>query len=171
MSKVLGSWSGMRKYLEQEMLAPSLHGRVRYGCTRYVGMDGCHIFEVCIDGVQVKRFSLETVNTYFIAQGYKQENPEYQWGGFWTEFLSLMEQYPASQRTEYTDQEFCSALEYYRNNSIQVSIHSDDPMVRMFAVLDRRIGKRTLSVLQNTLETQPLWLQEFYQLRLTAESR
>lgn len=29
MGKILGSWSGMRKYLEQEMLADSLHGRVR----------------------------------------------------------------------------------------------------------------------------------------------
>ena len=33
MGKILGSWSGMRKYLEQEMLASVLHGRVRYGCT------------------------------------------------------------------------------------------------------------------------------------------
>ena len=40
MGKALGSWSGMRKYLEQEMLADSLHGRIRYGCTSYVGMDG-----------------------------------------------------------------------------------------------------------------------------------
>ena len=72
MGKALGSWSGMRKYLEQEMLADSLHGRIRYGCTSYVGMDGCRIFEVCVDGVQVKRFSWETVNTYFINSGYRQ---------------------------------------------------------------------------------------------------
>lgn len=41
MSKILGSWSGMRKYLEKEILADSLCGRVRYGCTAYIGMDGC----------------------------------------------------------------------------------------------------------------------------------
>ena len=61
-----GSWSGMRKYLEKERLADSLKGRIRYGCTTYVGMDGCKIFEVCIDDKQVKRFSWETVNNYFI---------------------------------------------------------------------------------------------------------
>ena len=66
MGKILGSWSGMRKYLEQDMLSESLKGRIRYGCTAYVGMDGCHIFEICIDGNQVKRFSWETVNTYFL---------------------------------------------------------------------------------------------------------
>ena len=70
MGKILGSWSGMRKYLEQDMLANSLQGRLRYGCTTYVGMDGSHIFEVAIDGEQVKRFSWETVNTYFINNGY-----------------------------------------------------------------------------------------------------
>ena len=49
MGKILGSWSGMRKYLEQEMLAEPLRGRVRYGCTRYVGMDNCHIFDITVD--------------------------------------------------------------------------------------------------------------------------
>lgn len=43
-----GSWSGMRKYLEKDMLADCLKGRVRYGCTTYVGMDGWRIFEVFI---------------------------------------------------------------------------------------------------------------------------
>lgn len=49
MKKTLGSWSGMRKYLEKEMLAAAPQGRVRYNCTRYVGMDNCHIFEIYID--------------------------------------------------------------------------------------------------------------------------
>ena len=86
MGKILGSWSGMRKYLEQDMLAASLQGRIRYGCTRYVGMDTCHIFEVCINGEQVKRFSWETVNTYFIDNGYtKNANPS-GIGEYWAEF-------------------------------------------------------------------------------------
>ena len=46
MGKILGSWSGMRQYLEQDMLAKCLHGRVRYNCTSYVGMDGWRIFEI-----------------------------------------------------------------------------------------------------------------------------
>ena len=44
-----GSWSGMRKYLEKEMLADCLKGRIRYFCTTYVGMDSCRIFEISID--------------------------------------------------------------------------------------------------------------------------
>ena len=163
MGKILGSWSGMRKYLEEEMIAENIRGRVRYGCTRYVGMDGCHIFEVCIDDKQIKRFSWETVNSYFIEQGYSENvSPvgvrEY-WDGFW----DTMKKYPMSMRTEYTDDEFCNALEKYRNNNIQNSIISDDPIVRMFAVLDRRIGKRTIEKLN--VSKQPEWLQIFYELR------
>ena len=61
MGKILGSWSGMRKCLEQDMLADSLKGRVRWNCTKYLNMDGASVFEVYVDDALVKRFSMETV--------------------------------------------------------------------------------------------------------------
>ena len=173
MGKIVASWSGMRKYLEQEMLADCLKGRVRYNCTSYVGMDGCKIFTVCIDGKPVKQFSWETVNTYFINNGLsvvgKPECPvgtaEY-WAGFW-ETLSRL---PLNERTEYTDGEFCQALEKYRNQPIQDSLSSDNPIVRMFSVMDRRVGKRTLKKLGDPEDVHPEWLREFYQFRFSAEN-
>lgn len=169
MGKILGSWSGMRKFLEQEMLADSLKERVRYGCTSYAGMDGCHIFEICIDGRQFKRFSWETVNTYFINNGYAGcKNPsgirEY-----WAEFWTLLDKHPITDRTEYTDGEFCEALEKYRNQDIQESIHANNPLVRMFAILDRRVGKRTLVKLKEDIHAQRQWLQQIYTLRFSAD--
>jgi hypothetical protein len=169
MGKVLGSWSGMRKYLEQDMLAEDLRGRIRYGCTSYTGMDGCHIFEICIDGEQIKRFSLETVNTYFIHNGYKENKNSVGVAEYWEDFWVLLNKYPLEQRAEYTDEEFCKALENYRNQNIRDSIFSSNPLVRMFAVLDRRLGKRTLEKIKLTLDTQPDWLKKFYVLRLNAE--
>ena len=62
MGKILGSWSGMRKYLEQEMTADSIKGHIRYECTAYKGMDGSHIITIFIDGRKFKHFSWETVN-------------------------------------------------------------------------------------------------------------
>lgn len=73
-------------------------------------------------------------------------------------------------RTEYTDNEFCDALEKYRNQSIKDSIHSENPIERMFAILDRRIGKRTITYIKESLENQPEWLQFFYCLRLDSEN-
>ena len=169
MGKVLGSWSKMRKYLEQEMIFENLRGRIRYGCTTYVGMDGCHIFELCVDGELVKRFSWETVNTYFINNGYTQNRKPSGVSEYWAEFWSLLDKYPIEQRTEYTDDEFCEALETYRNQGIQASISSHNPLVRMFAILDRRIGKRTLQKVKGAIEEQPEWLRQFYVLRLDTE--
>lgn len=169
MAKILGSWSGMRKYLEQEMLAESLKGRVRYGCTAYAGMDGCHIFEICVDGTQIKRFSWETVNSYFISEGYKVNNQPNGIGEYWDEFWILLSKHPMEERTEYTDDEFCNALEKYRNQDIQESLHSKNPLIRMFAILDRRVGKRTLTKLESELDKQPKWLQQIYLLRFGVE--
>ena len=169
MGKILGSWSGMRKYLEQDMLAPSLRGRVQYGCTTYIGMDGCRLFEIRVDGIQIKRFSWETVNSYFIGQGYTQNPNPYGIAEYWAEFQSLLRQYPASARTEYTDGEFCEALETYRSQDVFQSLEAEDALLRMFAILDRRIGKRTLARLKDAPPARPEWLQFFYQLRLQAE--
>lgn len=169
MAKTLGSWSGMRKFLEQEMLAKSLIGRIRYGCTSYVGMDGCRIFELCIDGKQIKRFSWETVNSYFIEKGYKQNLNPIGISEYWDEFWNLLDKYSINSRTEYTDGEFCDALEEYRNQDIQKSIQSHNPLVRMFAILDKRIGKRTLARIQEEIPTLPRWLQQLYFLRVDAE--
>lgn len=169
MKKILGSWSGMRKYLEKEMLAEPLQGRVRYNCTRYIGMDNCHIFEVYVDDKTVKQFSWETVNSYFINQGLTQNKNPVGIQEYWAEFWSLLDEIPLNSRTEFTDDEFCDALEEYRNQKIQVSIHSENTLVRMFAVLDKRLGKRTLKEVKETITSQPEWLQSFYRLRLDSE--
>lgn len=170
MGKILGSWSGMRKYLEKEMLAQCLHGRVRYNCTSYVGMDGCYIFEIYIDNKLVKQFSWETVNTYFFDNGYKKNLNPFGIGEYWDEFWSLMDTVPMESRSEYTDTELCDALERYRNQTIKDSIESENPLERMFAILDRRIGKRTIAYIKESLDKQPEWLQSFYCLRLDSEN-
>lgn len=169
MKKAEGSWSGMRQYLEKEMLAPSLRGRVRYNCTAYVGMDGCHIFELYTDGHLTKQFSWETVNSYFIEQGYKSQKDPRGIGDYWKDFWTTLESVPMNERTEYTDNEFADALEMYRNQPIGKSLASDNVLVRMFAVLDRRAGKRSLKKLKGDMENQPEWLKQVLILRLKAE--
>ncbi len=169
MSKILASWSGMRKYLEEEMLAECLKGRIRYGCTSYKGMDDCKVFEICIDGKAVKRFSWETVNTYFINNGFKQNSDPFGKMEYWAEFWDLLDNTPISERTEYTDGEFCDALKEYRNQDVQKSISSENPLVMMVAILDRRIGKRTLLSIKPLMDSEPRWLRQFYEFRTDAE--
>ena len=193
MGKYEGSWSGEieSSYKEEDVLrcfcaelrklCPSFQPaansnvwlgnerRVRYGCTAYVGMDGSRIFEICIDGRPVKHFSLETVNTWFLDNGYRPGPRPVGLGEYWDGLWMLLDEVPRSRRTAYTDDEFCDALAAYRTQDIAASLHSEDPLVRMLAILDRRVGKRTLSALRDTVSQQPEWLQNFYRLRMDAE--
>lgn len=161
MGKTLGSWSGMRKYLEQEMLSESLKGRIQYSCTSYPNMDGKKIFEIRIDSKTFKRFSWETVA--FKNKNLKQQEA---WNIFWEEKNYV----PVEDKTEFDDEDFCNALKVYRELPIEDSIVHSNPIVRMFAVLDRRIGKRTLEKLTETAQNQPEWLKSIYLLRLSAEN-
>ena len=74
---------------------------------------------------------------------------------YWDEFLTMLKKHPMAERTEYTDGEFCSALETYRNQDIEESIRSENPIVRMFALTDRRAGKRTLYAIKYEMQCQP----------------
>lgn len=72
-------------------------------------------------------------------------------------------------RDEYSDYEFSQALRAYRNQPIQTSLQSNDPIVRMFAILDRRVGKRTLERLKDSINDQPEWLRRLYEARIAKE--
>lgn len=159
----------MRKYLEQEMLAECMKGRIRYNCASYPDMDGKCIIEIFIDGKLTKQFSCETVNTYFGKNGYKSISNPYGSIEYRVGFFALLHRVPLESRTEYTDEEFCDALKNYRNSSAESSFFSENPIERMFAVFDRRIGKRRLLSTKSDLNDQPQWLQDFYRLRFEAE--
>ena len=87
---------------------------------------------------------------------------------YWKEIWPLLDAIPMSERSEYTDGEICEALEVYRNQQIDDSIRSENQLVKMFALLDRRAGRRTLLKLKETMEAQPTWLQQIYTVRLEA---
>ena len=159
MSKILGSWSAMRKYLEKEMLCDSLQGRIRYEHKKYRNMDSCWgIFEIFADDKLLKRFSAETMGKSF-------QNEDGLWKAYWA-----AKNISVTERTAFDDEDFADALADYRSLQICDALKSENPLVRMFAVLDRRIGKRTLVELHKTIEEQPEWLRQFYLLRLHSEN-
>ena len=150
-----GSWSGMKKYLEQEMLCPALRGRVSYDLTRFrsAGDEGT-VFTVCLDGQPVKQFGFQLAAKALREQGF---DIRHAWD------------VPFDQRDEYTDDEFAEALKTYRNQPIGASTDSKNPIVRMFAMVDRRVGARTLTRLQETIHEQPQWLKRLFEARVAAK--
>ena len=64
---------------------------------------------------------------------------------------------------------FYQAFDEFDNQSIDKSLSSDNLIVCVFAILDRRVGKRRLISMRNLMEEQPSVFQEFYVIRMHHE--
>ena len=104
-------------------------------------------------------------NSGFIEMGYVKKTRPMNIGDYWDGYWDALKKYPMEARTEYTDEEFCAALEGYRNQSIQKSVYSKNPIVKMFALLDKRVGRRTLEKIEEEIHSQPEWVRFFYEVR------
>lgn len=75
-----------------------------------------------------------------------------------------------TQTGSFKQQAFC-----HRNGAEDVGIHgnthqsSENPLVRIFALLDRRLGKRRLLALEKSMEQELDWVRAFYVIRMQAE--
>ena len=151
---VEGSWKGMKKYLEQDMLCPELKGRISYHYEVYPKFGSTSAcFTLLLDGNVVKIFGFMYAYARLIEQGSLTPG-------------QYFESIPQQERDDYADDEFSQALRAYRNQPIQTSLQSDDPIVRMFAILDRRVGRRTLERLNDSIDEQPEWLRSLYEVRI-----
>ena len=64
---------------------------------------------------------------------------------------------------------FYEAFAIFDNQSIEKSLVSENPLVRIFALLDRRLGKRRLLALEESMEQELDWVRAFYVTRMQAE--
>ncbi|MDE7105802.1 MAG: hypothetical protein K2O22_01395 [Anaeroplasmataceae bacterium] len=145
------SWSLIRKKLEQEFLAESLNGHIKYFATRYrdghdeegrasIIFDGKEIIKGCFLKWEENRFDIEeNCNTLAVE-------------------LNAFDQI-----------DFYYSYYIYENQSIEESLQSKNMLVKILAILDRRVGKRTLLKLQEDIENEPEFIQEVFHIRAYAE--
>ena len=152
-----GSWMAMKKHLENDMLCNSLRGRIRYQLDVYhrYGSSGNCIM-IMLDGKTVMKAGFMYAHAQMMKNGMICEG-QHVWD------------VPMSDRDVYDDAEVMDALRRYRNQTIQDSLSSDNPIERFFAIVDRRVGKRTLLKMRSQIEAQPNWLQTVYRARYSAE--
>ena len=65
--------------------------------------------------------------------------------------------------------DFIHAVTTYLKTDIATSLHADNYLLRAFAYMDRRVGKRTLVKIKSEVEELPEWVKQFYRLRCEAE--
>ena len=158
------SWSGLNKWL-CERLCEELKGRITYFLTRYHKVhDSYGRAAILLDGKELARFSW--VEQYRQEQQVSAKYAEDRSKG-WFDLYDEMK--PAWDKTcTYCEWDFLSAVLEFRNLSIQDALNSEDYIIKSIAILDKRVGKRTLQKIKAEEEYKkyPEWVRHFYELRL-----
>ena len=161
------TWSGIRTKLEKDYLAPSLRGRVQYFATSYskcpdhegraaIRIDGKEILK---SGYYQKMFAQSRV-----IQDLQNKKEDFTYSKYWNESFDT-----ALNAGEFDQRDFYEAFQEFDNQGIDKSLVSTNPIVRLFAILDRRVGKRRLVALQDGMKNELEWICPFLLLRLEAE--
>ena len=160
----MSSWSGIRKRMESEYLAESLKGHISYFATSYsrspdhegraaIRYKGKEIIKGCYYHNWTKAESFP-----------KDEKYERRM----SEEFAFMDD-TAIKLGVFDQTCFYKAFDEFDNQSIEKSLYSDNLLVRIFAVLDRRVGKRRLLTLKENIENEPDTFKEFFAIRMNAE--
>ncbi|MFC7686351.1 hypothetical protein [Ureibacillus sp. GCM10028918] len=70
----------------------------------------------------------------------------------------------------YAQYDFFTALERFFNSPIKESLESSDSLIKILSLLDRRVGKRTLRNMKDSILDEHELVRYFYELRCEAES-
>ena len=170
------SWSKIRKILEQDRLCLKLRGRVRYYYTLYrKSHDQAALFEVKVD--EKAYFRATPFNEAHYDEVFDKLRVDWgveQWAS-WDEYETEYEYLDKEAELRTAQDGIVDSylipyyIQRYLNQSITESLNDENAVVRMFAILDRRVGKRTLLKLASNVDSQPKWLQKFYRLRFDVE--
>ena len=158
----MADWTKIRQKLEQEYLAESLRGRLTYFVTVYHkthdGDEGRAA--VRLDGQEILKSNYYERMSAQWQHYYADDSGEDAW---------RESAYAALQDGTFYQCDFYRAFSEFERQSIAESLISENALVRMLALLDRRTGKRTLEKLRAPMRNAPRWLQMIYFIRLEAE--
>ena len=161
----MATWSGTRKKLETDYLAESLRGHIRYFATSYsrcpdhegraaIYLDNNEILSGNYFNQWVKADQIPKDEKY--CQRISSDNP--------------FQDETALKLGMFDQRSFYEAFDEFDNQSIEKSLESENLIVRIFAVLDRRVGKRRLKTLAENIAGQPESVKKFINVRLNAEN-
>ena len=154
------SWPALHQQLTKR-LCPELRGRVTYFLTRYhsvhnvygraaIRLDGREL--VCFSWPAMYRRDRDVRRLWEETGRWDYDDPTLRAG--WNEDGA------------YCELDFLHAATAFLDLPIEAALVSGDYIVRILAVLDRRVGRRTLRKIREQGETLPPWVKQFYDLRL-----
>ena len=138
-------WSKLKCLLEKEFLAESLHGIVKYSLTKYHWSNSDYYGRFVIK-IHDKEVFIANYDNFYkefnkLFPDYKKKNNIglYRLDEMIDDDLSI----ELSNKGNISIPMVLNSVNLYLNQDIKLSMNSPIPTVRLFAILDRRIGKRT----------------------------
>ena len=155
----MATWSCIRHKLESDYLAESLRGRIRYFVTAYrESHDQVGRAAILLDGKEILKGNYFN---FYSKSHLIPDDPNRKW--------HAMDEI-ALNHGIFDEYSFYNSFSIFDNQSIEKSLFSDNLLVRIFAILDRRVGKRRLITMQEQMKNEPQILQLFYIVRMEAEN-
>lgn len=156
------SWAELNKQLT-DLLCDELKHRLSYFLTRY------HKVHNSYGRAAVRLDNREMVCFSWIEMYHQESDLNKLWKqtGVWDDKDQILKKKWDEDAT-YCEMDFLSAATLFLQMPIIDALDSDNYMIRMFAIVDRRIGKRTLEKIREKgdYESFPIWVKQFYELRL-----
>lgn len=156
------SWADLNKQLT-DLLCDELKSHLSYFLTRY------HKVHDSYGRAAIRLDDREMVCFSWIEMYHQETDLHKVWEetGIWDyNDLNLKEKWDAD--ATYHDMNFLSAATSFLQMPILEALYSGNYIVQIFAILDRRIGKRTLQKIKEdgAYQSYPSWVKQFYDLRL-----
>ena len=190
------NWSKLKKQLE-DFICPSLKGRVEFWITNYrkaadqlgrayITVDGKEVINMCTlkkevaiyyeenqlrenDNIDLEQDNIDEDNVIFDILRRV---------GFSEDILKRIARNRSihdmaiknvEEQGIFSQYDFLEAVKKFLNSPIEESLKSDNPIIKSLALIDRRIGKRTLNMLKESIKNENDIVKYFYKLRCEAE--
>lgn len=162
------SWTGLQKQLNA-LVCEALNNRISYFLTRYHDVHNAYgRAAIKLDGKELVCFSWDDMYHQEIAvsSAHRQDSS--------LSYDDIRAQLKPEwdKNCIYYEMDFIDAVLKFRNMSIKTALESDNYIIKILAILDKRVGNRTLAQLSSgkEYEAYPEWVQQFYKIRFSSSS-
>lgn len=156
------SWAALNSQLT-DLLCDALKDHLSYFLTR------CHKVHNSYGRAAIRLDGRELVCFSWIEMYHQEHDLHETWQktGIWDYNDPILKE-KWKENACYYDMDFLAATTAFLQMPIQKALNSDNFLIRIFAILDRRTGQRTLRKIKDKGDYQnyPDWLKQFYDLRL-----
>jgi hypothetical protein len=164
-------WSKLKKKLDS-FKCDSLKERVQFTVTNYRwAHDQLGRAFITVDKKEVLNMCTITSEVALNRRAYEIKREKQIPYTDWSQNPSIWEEAHAWILDEgiFAQYDFFDAVEEYFHQPIEESLKSNNMLIKIFALIDRRVGKRTLEKIKESILYENEIVQFFYKLRCKAE--